>query len=174
MLKAIFLIISLSLYSSVYDITISTLEGSTKPMSDFQGKRLLIIILPITKNPADSSFLRIIDTLSRRYNNQIRFMGVPSFDDGYHNELQSDLLQYYRSIIGSQVVITSGMYTRNGAGSLQHPLFNWLCKKENNTHFDYRVRGVGDKFFIRENGELYGILSPDSRLNDSLMQRMLQ
>jgi hypothetical protein len=40
-------------------------------------------------------------------------------------------------------------------------------------HFDIDVKGSGQKFFVSENGELYGVFGPEVNLSAKLLNRML-
>jgi glutathione peroxidase len=162
------------LYGSIYTIHIITINGQDKLMQDFQGKKILIVVIPVTKTANDSAFLRTIDTVSRNYAQQISVIGVPSIEDGYTSNQLNQLQTYYHSFFGNRVTVTRGMYTRKESGTSQHELFSWLTRKEKNIHFDYDVSGVGQKFFVSEQGELYGVSDPEGRLNSRLMDRMIQ
>lgn len=161
-------------HSSIYSIHITTIDGHNKSMGDFYNKKLLIIIIPSSKTSADSSFLRTIDTLSRNYASKIAVLAVPSVEDGYSSGNLEDLASYYHSILGEQVTIAQGMYTRKNSGNQQHELFSWLTHIDKNGQFDSDVKGPGQKFFISSHGELYGESEPQGKLNDRLMNRMIQ
>lgn len=173
-LKTYLLLGALAWYSSIYTIHITTIDGQDKSMQDFQGKKILIVVVPVTKTSHDSAFLRTIDTISKVYAQGIAVIGVPSFEDGYTSDDLNNLNTYYHSILGNQVTLTKGMYTRKGSGNRQHELFSWLTHTENNSHFDYDVSGVGQKFFISEQGELYGVSEPEGRLSSRLMEQIVQ
>ena len=173
-LKMGLLLGSIATYTSIYTIHITTIDGQDKSMADFQGKKILIVVLPVTKTANDSAFLKTVDSVSRNYSNQISIIGVPSVEDGYKNTDLNSLKQYYRSILSDKVTLTEGMYTRKEPGAMQHELFSWLTHKEKNIHFDDNVTGAGQKFFISEDGELFGVSGPEGRLTRRLMDRIVQ
>jgi glutathione peroxidase len=59
-------------------------------------------------------------------------------------------------------------------GSKQHPLYNWLTKKENNGVDNYNITWNFNKFLLDENGELieyFGSgVSPTSEKITSLLK----
>ena len=69
--------------STLYSLHFTTLEGNNKSMQDFQGKKLLVLVLPVTNSSADSTFLHKVDTFSRRYADSVTFVGVPAQEFGY-------------------------------------------------------------------------------------------
>lgn len=175
-MKAIFLNVSLFIssalsFSDIYSIHITTIDGQDKAMQDFQGKRILITVIPVTKTKSDSAFLRNIDSTSRNYSAELSVIAVPSVEDGYVAGNQADLATYYRGILGSQVTITTGMYTRKQSAK-QDQLFAWLTHSGQNTHFDMDVSGAGQKFFVNAQGELYGVAVPGGTLSAKLMQKL--
>jgi hypothetical protein len=177
-MKSLFLFCSIlslgfSLNNDFFSIHITTLDGFDKQMSEFQNKKILIVVLPVTKTADDSSFLRTVDSVSINYSDQLSVIGILSFEDGYNEADSTALRDYYNGIMGNHVIITKGMYTRKTSAQ-QHELMFWLTHKEENVHFDSDVEGVRQKFFINEQGSLYGVASPMISLSNKLMQTMMQ
>jgi hypothetical protein len=98
---------------------------------------------------------------------------MPSFEDGYSEADSNKVAYYYRMVMGRTITISKGMYTRKTSRGKQHSLFAWLTHADQNGHFDSDATGAGEKFFINENGELYGIVSAKGELNNKLMDRMV-
>jgi len=168
------LLTSFYLSGDIYSIHITTINGADKSMEDFRGKKILIVVLPVTKTSADSMFLGAIDSISRNYSQNLSIIGVPSFEGGYKISDLDDLRSFYAGLMGTGVTITEGVYTGKGSGERQHKLFTWLTHKEKNVHFDLDIEGPGQKFFINERGELYGVVSPQVKLTSRVMLRMMQ
>lgn len=158
--------------NSIYDVSINTIEGSPKQLNELQGKKIMLVILPVTHTAEDSTFLISLDSLSRAKADAVAFIAVCSYEDGFADSLKTGLTNYYRALLGNQIIITDGMHTRKN--QQQHPLFEWLTKKENNTHFDDDAGGPGQKFFINEQGELYGVYGAEVPLTGRHVLRMLQ
>jgi glutathione peroxidase len=160
--------------SSLYSIHIKTLSGVDKSMQDYSGKKIMIVILPSNKNTEDTFFLKSIDSVSKIYSTSLSVIAVISLDDGFYNDNAEGLKNFYRSFLDPQITITSPLHTRKGSEDKQHELFSWLTHKEKNVHFDMDVSGANEKFFINERGELYGVIAPNIKLTDRIMQRMMQ
>lgn len=166
------MILALPGATDLYSIHVTGIDGQDKPMSDFAGKKLLIIVLPVTTTSADSQYLQRVGQVSRTYADSLNVIGVPAFEYGFATANQSAIAQRYAGLIGSPVFITSGMYVKLSS-TKQHPLFSWLTHSAQNGVFDEEVKGVGQKYFIDGNGQLYGVLSAAFTLRDSLMTRLL-
>lgn len=154
-----------------FDFEYTTIDGAVKQFSEFEGRKIMVAVLPVTQTENDLHDLKLLDSLSIKYRTQFVMIGIPSIEDGYSEDSVETLKEWYRSALHEQVVITAGMYTRK-ASPLQHPLFYWLTNKNGNMHFDEDVPGPGEMYFINEQGELYGVFSPDAILNEQLLNRM--
>lgn len=158
---------------SIYSISITTIEGQTKSLSEYQGKKILIVTLPIHQNPSNDSLLYSLDSLRQANISSLKIIGVPSYEDGYTPAIKTLLVNWYRTKLDSTITITDGQYTYKASGSYQHPLFKWLTNKTKNGHFGNEVLGPRSKFFIKESGELIAFMAPSSKLNNAAMNSLL-
>jgi glutathione peroxidase-family protein len=159
--------------TDLYSIHFTTIDDEDRSMQEFNGKKIMIVILPVTQTTDDSLFLRSVVRASENYGDKISIIGVPSFEDGFNTEDSNNVAFYYRSVMGRVITLGKGMYTKKTSGENQHPLFSWLTHADQNDHFDEDASGVKEKFFINEKGELYGIVSADGELDNDLMDRMV-
>lgn len=172
--KVAFLALVTYIVTGFYDIPLNDISGTPVSLSSFQGKKLMIIVLPSASNNTNDELLDAVDDLSKQFADSISFIGVPSYEYGYSSERHDSLHTWYRAHIDSQVVITQGMYTNIASDSLQHPLFKWLTNDDQNSHFKEYVTGPNTKYFISEEGKLLGIAGPERSLNGSLINRVLR
>lgn len=168
------LVIMMTWYVSIYTFSVKTIEGPMRPLSAYEGKKMLIITLPVVQNSANDSFLYAIDSLGDAYETSLKIIGVPSYEDGYTPSQKQQLKQWYRNFLDSSILITDGMRTRKSSGNHQDALFKWLTYEGQNGFMNEEVTGPAMKFFIRANGELFGVLKERSRLNGYAVHRMLQ
>lgn len=159
---------------SIYIHSVTTIEGVNKPLTSYQGKKLLITTLPIQQNSSSDSLLHSLDSLRAAYNGSLIIIAVPSYEDGYTPAIKESLKQWYRSILSMDIIVTDGLYTRKTSGSQQHPLFKWLTDKSKNDHFDRDVTGPKDKFIVWTNGELIGVLGAQTRIGTATVNDLLQ
>jgi len=159
---------------SIYTHSVTSIEGTNKPLSAYQGKKLLIVTLPLQQNNFSDSILHSLDSLNTAYNGSLVIIGVPAYEDGYTISMKEDLKQWYRSILSMDIIVTEGLYTRKASTSLQHPLFKWLTQKSKNDHFETDVYAQGDKFIVWTNGELIGVLGARTKIGSSTVNELLQ
>lgn len=165
------LIAALSSTSSFYDFQFTTIEGVNRFTNEFQGKKVVIVVLPASPQLADVPYLLRLDSLSSAHP-EIVMMGVPSYEYGFVGGNLTDLTNWYRAVLGSQFIITTGLHTDKSAGSNQHPLFKWLTDKNENSHFDDDVAGPGQQFVINEQGNLCGVARPEGKMSNRLFTLM--
>jgi glutathione peroxidase len=173
-LFALSCLISLSFasLSSIYDYSFTTIEGIQTSLNSYQGKKIIILTLPISQNTENNIYLQRLDSLSKAHQGNVVMIGVPSFEDGYSIEGSNNLKTWYRSILDSQFLISKGLHTRKS--SSQEPLFKWLTDKDLNRHFDLDVEGAGQQFFISETGNLYGVIDPEARMSNKIFNKLIQ
>jgi glutathione peroxidase len=159
---------------SIYTYSVISIEGNNKPLSAYKGKKLLVITLPTQQNASGDSLLHSLDSIRAVYNNTLQIIAVPAYEDGYTSAIKNSLKQWYRSILGSGIIVTEGMYTRKTSGNQQHPLFKWLTDKDKNGFFNQDVTGPRHKFIVWTDGELTGELGAPIRIGGSAMNDLLQ
>jgi len=170
-----FIVLSAWLYSeSIYTLSVTSIEGVNKPLNAYQGKKILLITLPVHRTNSNDSLLRSLDSLRNSYNGSLIIIGTPSYEDGYRDSLKNSLKQWYRSFLSMNIVVTKGMYTRKTSGNQQHILYRWLTDKSKNNHFDKDIYGPKEKFVVWTNGELVGVLGPYSKIGGSTLNNLLQ
>lgn len=153
----------------IYDITVTTIDGNQIALSQFRGKKLLFLLLPLSAQDTMVS-VNDIGRLQTKYQSSVVVIGIPCEEAGYKARDADKLKKTYKAS-SANIIITEGMKVKKGTG--QFSLFEWLTSKDKNHHFDQDVRGVGSKFFVDEEGDLYAVMTPKLALTDPLMERIL-
>lgn len=153
--------------------SVNKIEGGSVNLSAFQGNKILVITLPVTINSVNDSILLAMDTLAQARVSGLRIVAVPSLEDGFSQSNKTQLLQWYRTRLGNNIIITEGLYTRKSSGSQQHDLFKWLTDVRKNLIFDIDPDEPGFKYFINTSGNLYGVLRPHSKIGGQSVQKTL-
>lgn len=159
----ILLIIQTAL-GSIYELSVTSIDGDIQSLSNYQGKKLLIVTLPIFPSASSDSFLFSLDTLALNHAADLKVIASPSFEDGYTASQKIVLRNWYRSKLGNHIIITDGVYTRKSAGNLQHPLYKWLTDLSLNERFDMDITEEETKFFINRNGKIQGVLRKQTKI----------
>ncbi|HRN55616.1 MAG TPA: hypothetical protein PLL71_04160 [Agriterribacter sp.] len=168
-LMPFFLLLSFRPPEGIYDITITTIDGNKIELSQFKGKKLLFLLLPVSSQDTSVS-VNDIGQLQTKYRSSLVIIGIPSEEAGYKAQDADNLKKMYKTP-SANIIITEGMKVKRGRE--QVTLFQWLTNKDLNHHFDHDVRGVGSKFFVDEEGELYAVMGPNLTSTSPLMGRIL-
>jgi len=168
-LISIFLLLSFRPLDGIYDITIKTIDGKKVELSQFRGKKMLFILLPLSAHDTTVS-VNDLARLQTKYQSSLVVIGVASEEAGYRSQDAGNLKNIYKDA-GANIIIAEGAKAKKGTG--QSSLFQWLTNKDMNHHFDKDAEGVGSKFFIDEKGELYAVIGPRIGLSNPLMDRII-
>lgn len=152
----------------IYDIALRNIDGNKIELRQYRGKKLLFIVLPLSAQDTTLS-INDITRLQTKYQSSLVVIGIPSEEEGYKTQNPDRLKEIYRG--ATNIIIAEGMKVKKGSG--QSSLFQWLTSKDQNRHFDQDVRGIGNKFFVDEEGELYAVLGPNLKITNPLMDRIL-
>lgn len=159
--------------TNLYDLSVTTDAGASYGLAQCQGRRIWVVILPATQTHPDSLYLARVDSLAKVSRAGWAILAVPSLEDGYLRDTAGGLSFWYRQALDSGVVLLQPVYTHKGSGGQQTPLFQWLTKVANNTHFDDDVDGPCQSFFIDAGGMLYGVLNSGACNSNNAYRRVL-
>jgi glutathione peroxidase-family protein len=159
--------------NSIYNINVPLIEGGNQSLSSYQGKKLLIVTLPLQQNPSTDSLLFSLDTMATAHVADLKVIATPSYEDGFTAEQKTYLNNWYRSKLGSNIIISDGLYTRKSSGSLQHPLFSWLTHVAENSRFDIDITEDEIKFFVNTDGKIYGVLRKQTKMWSKVLNRVI-
>ncbi|WP_426429982.1 glutathione peroxidase [Winogradskyella sp. HB-48] len=145
---------------SLYDIKINDLQGKPIDLSNFKGKKILFI--NVASKCGFTPQYRELQKLYETYQEQLVIIGVPcnqfgSQEPGNPNEIK----EFCEINYGVSFPITEKIEVK---GSNQHPLYQWLTKKQLNGNQNSTVKWNFQKYLIDENGEFidffYSITKP--------------
>ena len=147
---------------SIYDISINSLTGEPINLSDFNGKKILIV-----NTASECGFTGQYEGLQELYDtykDKLVVIGVPcnqfgGQEPGTETQIQSFCKQNY----GVTFLMTEKVDVK---GEKQHPLYAWLTKKELNGVSSSSVKWNFQKYVIDEKGQFinyyYSITKPMS------------
>jgi len=153
----------------IYGIAMKTIDGNKIELSQYKGKKLLFIVIPVSTDDATVSVSDIAQ-LQTKYQNSLVIIGVPSEEAGYKTQDAGTVKKIFSNATAN-IILAEGMKVKKG--TTQSSLFQWLTNMDMNHHFDRDVDGVGSKFFVDEGGELYAVTGPGLSLTNPLIDRIL-
>jgi glutathione peroxidase len=135
---------------SIYDFSIKALDGSTIDFSSFKGKKILIV------NTASmcgyTRQYKSLETLYKAHKDKLVIVGFPSDNFGKQEyEKDEDIKDFCEKNFGVTFPLTTRV---NVKGDDTHPIFKFLCNKDQNGVLDASIGWNFGKFLIDEKGNL--------------------
>ncbi len=136
-------------HTSFYEIKIKNINGSDLKLSDYKGKKILIVNVA-----SECGYTPQYEQLEKLYKENfgnLVIIGCPSNDFGGQEPGSNDqIVTFCKKNYGVTFPLTEKMGITNNT----HSLYQWLTKKENNGVSDNEVKWNFTKFLIDENGHL--------------------
>tara|TARA_Y100001954_G_C15680226_1_gene537343 strand:- start:415 stop:930 length:516 start_codon:yes stop_codon:yes gene_type:complete len=156
--------------SSVYDISLNKISGESFKLSDFKGKKVLIV--NTASKCGYTSQYGDLEKLYQEYKDKLEIVGMPCNQFmGQEPGKNSEISAFCKKNYGVTFTLLEKGYVK---GSNQHPLYSWLTKKEKNGVDDYKITWNFNKFLLDEDGKLIGYfgsgVSPTSEKITSLIK----
>lgn len=136
--------------ASIYDISLTSLNGEKIDLSAFKGKKILIVNTAsecgFTKQYAD------LQKLHEKYHDKLVIIGVPCNQFGGQEPGNAQEIKTFCQVnYGVTFLMTEKVDVK---GENQHPLYQWLTKKELNGVKSSSVKWNFQKYLIDEQGNL--------------------
>lgn len=139
--------------TSVYEISLKTLDSIPVQLSSFKGKKLLIAA--VSPQTLQSGGLQYLDSLQLAYPT-IKIFVIPAQDFGGNQN--PEILTRVRNNFSKRVTVFSFSKVKKGARHEQHSLMKWLTSVSDNGHFDADVLTDQQLYAISESGVLYAVV----------------
>jgi len=148
--------------SSIYDISIHSLDGKPIDLSKFKGKKLLFV--NVASECGFTKQYKDLQKLSDSYLDQLVVIGSPCNQFGKQEPGNAEEIQTFcERNFGVTFLLTEKIDVK---GSKQHPLYKWLTSKDLNGKKNSSVKWNFQKYLVDESGKLidyyYSITSPTS------------
>ncbi len=141
--------------SSIYDFTLSGIDGSAIHLSDFKGRRILIV--NIATKSSYSSQLKDLAQLYTLYKDSLVILAFPSNSFGNETGTNSQISDSVQKQISINFLLAGKMEV---AGANIHPFYSWLTDQSQNGTMGNPVRGDFQKFLVNAQGTLVGVFAP--------------
>lgn len=154
-----------NMIESLYDIKINSIDNKTLDMNMFKGKKLLIV--NVASECGYTPQYDQLQELYEKHQNQLTILGCPSNDFGGQEPGNSEqIVQFCRKNYGVTFPLTEKLNINKD----QHPLYQWLTRKEKNGVNHGEVKWNFHKFLIEKDGSLFKELpSSVTPLDDQIL-----
>ncbi len=148
--------------SSMYDISINSIDGKPIRLQEFKGKKILFV--NVASQCGFTKQYKALQQLNDQFLDELVVIGLPCNQFGKQEPGDSsEIVSFCERNFGVSFLLTEKIYVK---GSKQHPLYAWLTKKHLNGKKNSSVKWNFQKYLISENGVLidyfYSLTKPMS------------
>ncbi|MFI1742978.1 glutathione peroxidase [Thalassobellus sediminis] len=156
--------------SSIYDIKINDLSGKHIDLSSFKGKHILFV--NVASKCGFTEQYKDLQKLYNIYKDKLMVIGVPCNQFGYQEPGTFKEIQTFCEVnYGVTFLMTEKIEVK---GINQHPLYQWLTKKEQNGNTDSSVKWNFQKYLVDEQGHLVNyFFSATKPLSDKITKHLI-
>lgn len=154
-MQTFFLITVFIVNSLFYNIQFQSADGTTHSMSEFQGKKILLVNIATGSNKAGQ--LARLQQLQQLYPDSLAIIGFPSNSFGKEARTDAEIRSWSQQNYGVNFLISKKVSV---LGSDAHSLFQWLSSASLNGVNNEPIKGDFQKMLISPSGQIIGIFSP--------------
>ncbi len=155
-------------FISIYTFSITSIDGRLIQLSQFRGKKILIVNTATKSHYA--SQISSLENLYQKYKSSLVIIMVPSNDFQHEPGTNAEIAQQVVSSYHPSFII-SNITTVKGENST--PLYGWLSSFNLNGAMDNPVPSDFTKYLINESGSLIGAFGRSVDPMDSVIQNAL-
>jgi glutathione peroxidase len=165
-MKQLILLLMLSLFlspapldaqiKSVYDVKVDALDGGKINLSDYKGKKMLIV--NTASKCGYTPQYEALQTLSEKYKEKLVVIGFPCNNFMFQEPGDAEKI---REFCSKNYGVSFPMAAKiDVKGKNMHPLYVWLTQKKYNNFSDNSVKWNFQKYLIDETGKLIEVFEP--------------
>ena len=155
-----------------YELPLSNMNNETVNLQHFRGKRVMIVLLPLSSDDSLSITPAQITALAVQQKDSLVIIGVPGVEMGYTDANKGQVKALYAKE-PSNFILASGMKVSKSSGQNQSVLFQWLTDITRNNFFDKDAQERGQKYFVNKYGHLYAVMGAHVKLSNPVMGKIL-
>jgi glutathione peroxidase len=150
----LFYLLFASFTHDIYTISLSTNDGSNISLSQFRGKKLLVV--NIASGSLGMDQIKALDSLQEKYKDQLEVIAIPS--NSFGKEALSDAA--IRQLLSATYPIHFMLGAKGDVvGANAIPVYKWLTTKVENGVADLPITENFTKFLVSGDGKIVGIFS---------------
>lgn len=138
---------------SIHDFTITTLDGEQLKLSDYKGKKLLLV--NTASKCGYTPQYKELEELYQKYGDKLAIIGFPA--NNFRNQepgSNEEIAVFCEQNYGVTFPMSEKISVK---GKDQAPIYQWLTSKKYNRVEDSEVKWNFQKYLIDENGKLLAV-----------------
>ena len=154
---------------SIYDYSFKTLEGKTVKMSDYKGKKILIV--NTASECGYTPQYKQLQEIHQKYEKNVVILGFPTNDFGAQEPgSNKDIQTFCQKNYGVTFTIAEKTTTM---GNDVHPIIKWLTTKDLNGKMDSKIEWNFNKYLIDEKGNLMEMFKSKVKPDDQAIVSLI-
>lgn len=154
--------------TSLFALSFEDINSKMIDLKRYSGKK--IIIIAVDANTPDRHQLLLLDSLVKN-TSLLAAIVIPVSDFNEHNLNVINRRLYTDSL--PNLLIANVSKAKKINGNKQHPLLQWVSKKEFNRHFDFDFVKPNQMQIINENGEPYANFMEGINIRSAFFKKVL-
>lgn len=149
--------------TSFYDFKVKTLNGETFDFSQLKGKKVMIVNTA-SKCGFTPQYEQLQEIYQQYQNEGFIILGFPA--NNFNNQepgTAEEISEFCQINFGVTFPMMAKISVK---GDDQHPLYQWLTKKELNGVLDSKVKWNFQKYLIGRTGKIEKVIPPRTKPND--------
>jgi hypothetical protein len=145
---------------------ISDVDNKTINLDTLQGRKILLIVLPLE---IDTAIINQLLRFQKKYEKKVKVLGLVNTKQGAPTkEFYKDA---YNEATRSGITVTEGLVSTDTIANERASVVQWVTGKNNDRRADRYA--TGSKYFLSEEGRLYAQLGRDISLDDRIVQNIM-
>lgn len=140
------------LETSIYSLSIPSVNGGTISFSQYQGKKILLVNIATGSSRVQQ--LEGLEQLYQQHKDSMVVIGVPSNSFGSEPLSGSELENVLRNTYGVTFPLAGKVAV---AGDSAHAVYKWLVTKTENGVLQSRIKGDFQKYLLGKQGKIVGV-----------------
>ena len=154
--------------NSIHDFNITTIDGEQKSLSNFKGKKLLLV--NTASKCGFTSQYEALQKVHEQYGDQLVIIGFPANNfGGQEPGSNSDIKSFCKKNYGVSFLMSNKISVK---GADIDPIFSWLNQQENSS-FKGDIMWNFEKYLVDENGQLIKRFRSTTKPNSSAITSLL-
>jgi len=135
---------------SIYDFTLNSIEGKTISLSEFKGKKMLLV--NVASQCGYTTQYKDLEALHNKFKDKLVIIGFPANDFGAQEPgSNSEISDFCQKNYGVTFLMMEKISVK---GDSMHPLYKWLSSKNENGVCDESPNWNFCKYLIDEKGNI--------------------
>lgn len=156
----VIMMVTVNAQTNFYDFTVEDINGKEYPLSQFKGKKLLVVNTA-SKCGLTPQYEGLQELYEKYGGDDFMIIGFPANNFAKQEPGTNEEIATFCSInYGVSFPMMSKVSVK---GDDQHPLYKWLTSESDNGLEDSKVTWNFQKYMIDEEGKLVGHFSPKTK-----------